>query len=428
MSTERSGQSPTGITVVMAVDRAGAHLQGALRSLDAQSLRPAEVLIVVNGTDPSLPGIVGGAAVGVLGSSARLLHAPGVNLSRALNLALRDARHDLVARMDADDVSRPERLAAQERALAERPGVMVLGSGFDRIDHAGGVIERCEVPCDAREVRWRLLIDNCVAHGSVLMRRRAVLDAGGYDESCDRAQDYDLWLRLIRRGPVVANLRERLYQYRCDPSCRGVNGWRSTLAQGDTASRALLSAWELLPEGGDDSDIRTVMASAFAGTPGCESALERLITDRGPTRSALMALLWVRSAEGCRRWKGVEAGRMALLREAGRRLRTAGADSVWLWGAGGHTAWVLEHADELGVTIAGLVDDRAAGTRAHGYRVTSPGVLARGEHVLLSSDLHEDEMWQSSAGARDRGVRVWRLYGDESERSSAGAVLEGSTA
>jgi hypothetical protein len=83
---------------------------------------------------------------------------------------------------------------------------------------------------------------------------------------------------------------------------------------------------------------------------------------------------------------------------------------VWLWGAGDHTRKLLEHPEDMGVFVLGIVDDQVRGER-YGVAVRGPEALEPGSTVVLSSDWHEGTMWESSHGARERGVRVVRLYG-----------------
>lgn len=383
----------------------------ALRSAIAQTLRPAEVLVVhTDAGDP--PDLLPDPVV-------RLIRAPGANLARALNLGLREARCPLVARMDDDDESLPGRLAAQAGAMESRPELVALGTGFERIDRAGGLIESCTPPTDRREVRWRLLLGNCVTHGSVMLRREAVLAEGGYDESCERAQDFELWLRLTRDRPCVANLAEILYRYRCDPADRVGAGWRSSPGQEAVAARALKAAWERLPSVSPDIELEraNALASRGAGT----APIEALLTQRGPTIERVRALEAAR-ASGLGVPASREPVRLARLREVGSLIRSSGVRRLWLWGAGRHTRWVLENKGSLGLDIAGVVDDARAGDLFEHAPVANPSSLGTGDHVLLSSDAHEDAMWTSSASARARGVTVWRLYGGSLHASAAGAA------
>ncbi|MFM9957461.1 MAG: glycosyltransferase [Phycisphaerales bacterium] len=413
--------SKPAITTLMAVDRPGPGLAAAVASMYAQELRPDEFLIVLNPVAPSslhsLRSALDHAILPAVPAfnAPRLIEAPGRNLAAALNLGLSEARHDLIARHDADDESLPARLAAQAAFLERHPEIAVVGTGFERIDDRGVTLERTDAAnglvTDPRELRWRLLISNQIAHGSVMVRRDAVLAVGGYDETCERAQDYDLWLRLAARGPVIANLPEVHYRYRCEPASKVRGEWAPSAAQAEVGARALSRSWDALPSVSPDAELESLIAGVISGDPGAAWGIENLLTQHGPTRERLRAYLWSKSLRGHTPTAVIEAGRLALLRQAGASLRSRGVRSVWIWGAGRHTGWLLTHAHELGLNIVGIVDDHIHGTHRHGFDVRHPTEFDDSCDVLLSSDAHEDALWAASASARARGVRVHRLYG-----------------
>jgi len=394
------------VTVVLPVLHAPETLAEAARSILTQSYRALEVMIVLNGSDAPTRGV----AAGLAGEDARVrvLDLPASNLAAALNVALRAARTDLVARMDADDWCPPERLALQVAAMTERPRLAALGSAWEIEDEAGGIAAVRRPPTDPAEARWRLLIENPFAHGSMMLRRDAVLGAGGYDETFERAQDYDLWLRLSRSGEVAA-LPEVLYRHRL----RERAGYSASALQAGHAARAMARAWAALPPA-DEGDVDEHLADAMSASEGPGDALAGLageMTARGPTRTHLLAWAWINAFIPTMPRRALEACRESRVREVSRGLVGEGVWGVHLWGAGAHTARVLGPLTGAGVRVLGLVDDAAAGAKVHGFVIASPDVLRAGDHALLSSDGYEDRLWEASESARARGVHVHRLYG-----------------
>lgn len=136
-----------------------------------------------------------------------------MGLPATLNEGLGLARHELVARLDADDEALSTRLRVQRQFMEENPSVAVAGS---YVFHMGARREHdrlLEVPATPREVARTLPRENCLYHPSVIMRRSVVLDAGGYRTDFRNAEDYDLWLRLARSYDL-ANVKQPLLRYR----------------------------------------------------------------------------------------------------------------------------------------------------------------------------------------------------------------------
>lgn len=404
------------VSVAMPVHRAGRHFEAAAASILGQSLRDLELMIVLNGADPETRARA--AAISKSDSRARLIELPVANLAAALNAALGLAHHELVARMDADDLSMPQRLELQAERMRAEPTLVALGCAFERMDESGQTLQRVAPPTSASETRWRLLLENVFAHGSMMLRRSPVLDAGGYDERACRAQDYELWLRLSRRGCELANLPETLYRYRERAGADVSGPWLAEREQARVAAAAMTQAWSALPSGAPGSVADRIAEALSGAAPTDEAcrALDEHMRAAGPTSQGLIAYLWAHWLGAARREEAMMSGRRALAREAGARLRKAGAQDVWLCGAGAHTAWLLQHKNLLGVPIRGVIDDRAPGRVVGGMRAESPSVVAPGAHVLLSSESLEDLMWQATSPLRARGVTVWRFYREPDDR------------
>ena len=178
----------------------------ALASLAVQQPAPQRLVLSVDGPLPvALQQVV--QAQAMAGLPILVLPGPGgEGVGVVLARGLAACACELILRADADDFSRPERAARQLVWLAQRPEV-VAGSGWieEFVDsRAHGVVTCRRVPLDgavARGARWR----NPLNHPAVVLRRSAVLAVGGYRHQ-PGFEDYDLWLRLLRRyGPRALN-------------------------------------------------------------------------------------------------------------------------------------------------------------------------------------------------------------------------------
>lgn len=381
-------------------------LGSAVDSIREQTIRELDIMLVTNGPDAAVRR--GADDLAARDSRVRVVDAGAVNLPAALNHGLREARYELVARMDDDDWSCPDRLAVQARALERDPALAAVGCAWEVVEPGGRVACTVRPPTDPRSLAWRLMLGNCLAHGSMLVRRSAVLEAGGYDESLGRAQDLALWLRLAMRSPASVGAVDRvLYQHRVrEPA----GAHASSPEQARAAAGVLIEAWAQLPADGDPSLIEP-LAAALRGEVGAGETIGCHMADHGPSAAALIArLLADRLAPEA---GAIEVCRLSRLRAVGARLRAQGVSSVMIWGAGNRGRWVAQHQGELGVAIDGFVDDAQAGSRVEGLPVQPPESLVADRWVLIASDLSEDAIWQRSCPLRARGVRVVRLYRDE---------------
>jgi hypothetical protein len=402
---------PEGVSVLLPVYRDAARLPRAARCITGQTLAELDILIILNGSDE--PTRAAAHDLARADRRIRILELPDPNLSAACNLGLREARHDLVARMDADDLCPPHRLQTQGAAMAANPALAALGSAWELLDRDGRIMSTVRPPIEPADLRWRLLLGNVLAHGSMMMRRDAVLLAGGYREDCPRAQDYELWLRLVREGGGIACLPDVLYQHLVpDHTDLG----RSSPEQAELAAPLMLQAWRSLPEAPSSAPWAQMLSDAMCRAAAPARTLEhieRQLALEGPSREGLLAWLWAQWFAPPAPRRVADACKRSRLREVGAALRSRGTTRVWLWGAGDHTRWALEHGPDLGLRIVGIVDDHLAGRRRFGHEVLAPATLQPGDTALISSDWHEDAIWQASAPHRARGVRVVRLYEPE---------------
>jgi glycosyltransferase involved in cell wall biosynthesis len=200
------------VSVVMPVRDAETTVGAAIDSILSQSFADFELIVVDNGSVDGSRAVA--AARALADRRVRLLVEPEPGIVPALDRGLAYSGNDLIARMDADDVSLPHRLQRQVDFLARRPAVDAVGTGIVLVKPE--MPDRISIlPSDSRVIRRNLASLNTrfvVAHPTVLMRRRALEAAGGYRRLFPHAEDYDLWLRMSERG-AISNLPEPLLRY-----------------------------------------------------------------------------------------------------------------------------------------------------------------------------------------------------------------------
>jgi glycosyltransferase involved in cell wall biosynthesis len=202
----------------MAVWNGARYVRLAIDSVLSQDFRDFELVIVDDASSDETPEIIrsyGDDRIVYIRNATNLGQTP------SLNVGLRRARADLVARIDADDIYLPGKLSRQWQLMTDRPDVAVCGTGAIKIDPDGNRFGRTVPATRAQDVLFLLCQRVPVVHVSVIMRRKAVMAAGGYDERYKYAADYALWSTLVEHGQVITNIAEPLMLYREFPQSLG---------------------------------------------------------------------------------------------------------------------------------------------------------------------------------------------------------------
>lgn len=135
-------------------------------------------------------------------------------LPYSLNKAISYSTHSLIARMDGDDVAKPNRLSCQLHFLNCNPHIDIVGSNADLIGPDSKVIGVTNMPTDHAEIIEKFKWVNPIVHPSVMMRKEVLLTLCSYNDALLRAQDLDLWYRAADAGFKFANISEPLMSYR----------------------------------------------------------------------------------------------------------------------------------------------------------------------------------------------------------------------
>jgi len=185
-------------------------------SVQQQTRRPDMVVVTVDGPigpalEAQLAELVGSSPVPV--ELVRLPENRG--LATALNAGLAVIATEYVARMDADDVSHPERFARQLAAI-EADGLDLVGSAL--AEFAGSIdhVVATRVPPSGAEIHRRAPWAQPFHHPTVVYRHAVVAAVGGYPTDVGGIEDYPLFARLLVGGALVENLPDPLLYYRVD--------------------------------------------------------------------------------------------------------------------------------------------------------------------------------------------------------------------
>ena len=195
-------------TVIIPARDAELYLPACLESIQRQSVPPAEIILIDDGSTDRTVAIAAAAGARVSSNPVAL----GPAASRNLGVSL--ATTPLVAFLDADDEWRSDHAQLLLGAF-DAPGTVFCGSDADKFGSETGLITAPIISGQPVDVSDALLLDNPIIQSTVIVRRDAFLAVGGYDETLSVSEDYDLWSRLSERGQFFyvseATVRRRMH-------------------------------------------------------------------------------------------------------------------------------------------------------------------------------------------------------------------------
>ncbi len=250
------------VTVLMPAWNAAGYLVEALESVWRQAFSDFELLAVDDGSTDRTPEILAACRdprLRVLRNDTRC------KLAGALNRGLDEARGEFIARMDADDFMRPDRLVRQTAFLDAHPEIGVCG-GWVRT-FGGGARKTLKFPADTEQAKAFALFYTPFAHPTTMFRREWFLREGlRYDGSYYPTEDYELWSRAIWKF-TCANLSRVLVDYRVHSKSMTGGEWSDMDAQTVRVQRRILARLGIEPSGEEAWIHRAASVGRLAATP-----------------------------------------------------------------------------------------------------------------------------------------------------------------
>jgi glycosyltransferase involved in cell wall biosynthesis len=189
---------PIRISVIIPCHNGEAFLKQALDSVLAQTFPAAEIVLVDDGSTDGTPALGLGYAERYAErcpTVIRYIRQEKSGVSTARNRAVREARYEWIAFLDADDWWKPEKLARQVAVLQGQPQPDLVYTSLHYFVPDQPSYET--KGCSPDEMWPALRYGNLITPSSVLLRRRLFLEAGGFDLRIHGSEDWELWVRLI---------------------------------------------------------------------------------------------------------------------------------------------------------------------------------------------------------------------------------------
>lgn len=199
------------------------YLRACLQSLAVQTLKADEVVLVEDGPISSeLKAIIERFRESL--NIVSVLLVDNVGLACALNEGLKHCSHDLVARMDTDDIALPDRFEKQVAFMHVNPDIAASSGFIEEFNDAGEVLSQRALPLAHDALVKFAKKRSPLSHPAVIFRKQAVLSVGGYPELYP--EDFLLWIKLIQARYKIANVPDVLVKMRTGEGFITRRGWK----------------------------------------------------------------------------------------------------------------------------------------------------------------------------------------------------------
>lgn len=199
------------VSVVMSVFNAEKQVRLAIESIQHQTLKDFEFIIINDASKDNSSKIIRS----YMRKDKRIQlinNKQDLRLAHSLNIGVAHAKADLIARMDPDDISLPERLKAQYLYLKNHPKVAIVGTNISVVDSNGKEIYIREYPTQSKDIKKIMLRYAPFAHPSVMFRKNAFQEFGGYNQKIKLCEDVDFWFRMGMKYEF-GNIPKKLLKY-----------------------------------------------------------------------------------------------------------------------------------------------------------------------------------------------------------------------
>jgi glycosyltransferase involved in cell wall biosynthesis len=202
------------ISVVMAsFNESSEYINQSIKSILDQTISDFELLLIDDSTNSDTITAIDA----LVSSDSRIKLIRGnehFGFVKSLNIGLRQAQGKYIARMDSDDIALPRRFELQVAFLENNLDIAVVGGAVNIINEAGEVTSHRKYATSIFKVMLLALMRSPLAHPTAMIRREIIEKGFYYDEKFSKAEDLELWLRLIKNGYKISNIPDIILSYR----------------------------------------------------------------------------------------------------------------------------------------------------------------------------------------------------------------------
>ncbi|MCK4454169.1 glycosyltransferase [Candidatus Parcubacteria bacterium] len=203
---------PLLVSIILPTYNRATYIRKAIESVLSQTYRGFELIIIDDGSTDETPKIISEFKR----KDARvkcMTNKPNIGLVKSLNKGVKNAQGKYIARLDDDDFWCDKgKLEKQVKFLENNPSYVAVGGGVIRVDATGKETSRHLLSENDKDLKNSMLLNNSFVHSTVVFKKEIWEMVGGFDESLDFSEDWDLWLRFGKIGKFY-NFQQYFVRY-----------------------------------------------------------------------------------------------------------------------------------------------------------------------------------------------------------------------
>ena len=201
------------ISVILPVYNSANYILECLESIKIQTIQNFELILIDDkSTDKSLEITEDYLKNNLYGKFKIIKNKSNIGITRCLNKAFKISNGKYIARIDADDINKPDRFKIQFKYLERNNDISIVGSNVEYIDKKSKFIQHSDLPLSHVDIKSSLFLYNPMVHSTIFFRKKVFIKYP-YNEKFYTTQDYEMYCRIINYYKI-ANIKKPLAKYR----------------------------------------------------------------------------------------------------------------------------------------------------------------------------------------------------------------------
>ena len=201
------------ISIILPVYNSENYILECLESIKIQTMQNFEVILIDDKSTDKSPEIINNYLKNNLCGKFKIIrNKSNIGITRSLNKAFKISNSKYIARIDADDINKPDRFEIQFKYLEKNDDISLVGSNVEYINKDGKFIEYSDLPLNHLDIKSSLFLYNPMVHSTIFFRKK-IFSCNPYNEKFHTSQDYDMYCRIIN-SHKFANIKKPLVKFR----------------------------------------------------------------------------------------------------------------------------------------------------------------------------------------------------------------------